>query len=47
MRKLVCLALVLANTQLAAMENPWYTQGKFTPVERLEFTITNTLDTGR
>ena len=47
MRSLCFLVLILASGQLAAEESPWYTQGKFEPVERLEFTIVNTLDIDR
>ena len=47
MRRLCFLVLILASGQLAAEESPWYTQGKFEPVERLEFTIVNTLDIDR
>ena len=47
MRTLSCLVLILASGHLAAAEHPWYTQGKFEPVERLEFTISNTLDFDR
>jgi hypothetical protein len=42
-----CLLLVLASGQLGAAGHPWYTQGNFEPVERLEFTISNTLDIDR
>ena len=47
MRVLYCLFLVLASGQLAAADQPWSVEGKFATVERLEFTITNTLDIDR
>jgi hypothetical protein len=47
MRSLCFLALALAYSPLAAEQKPWYEQGNFRPVERLEFTIVNTLDIDR
>ena len=47
MRKLIFAFLILLSCQLQAAENPWYTQGKFKPLQRLEFTVSNTLDFDR
>ena len=44
-RLFVLLAFVALNAN--AEEGPWYTQGNFHPTQRLEFTITNTLDFDR
>ena len=47
MRNLILAILVLIPGYSGATENPWYTQGKFEPSQRLEFTLTNTLDFDR
>lgn len=47
MKMLYCLALVMASAPLVASDHPWYEQGNFAPVERLSFTITNTMDIDR
>jgi len=39
--------LVLACWPANADEGPWYEQGKFRPVQRLEFTLSNTLELDR
>lgn len=47
MRNLFLAILILAPWHTMAAESPWYTQGNFKPVQRLEFTLTNTLDFDR
>ena len=47
MRHLVFTLLLLVPWHLDATENPWYTQGKFKPMQRVEFTLSNTLDFDR
>jgi len=46
-RNLFLAILILAPWQSLAGESPWYSQGKFKPVQRLEFTLSNTLDFDR
>ena len=46
-RNLLLIILIIAPWHLCAGENPWYTQGKFKPLQRLEFTLSNTLDFDR
>jgi len=41
------ILLVFAFAHTIAEENPWYSQGKFHPAQRLEFTLSNTLDFDR
>lgn len=43
----LCAFLILASWQISAGESPWYTQGNFEPLKRLEFTLSNTLDFDR
>ena len=43
MRHLVFAFLILVPGLSNATENPWYTQGKFEPSQRLEFTLSNNL----
>jgi hypothetical protein len=47
MRILLFSILIIAPWHSGAAENSWYTQGKFKPLQRLEFTLTNTLDFDR
>ncbi len=47
MLRLFLVILLLAPWQLRAGEQAWYTQGNFKPVQRLEFTLVNTLDFDR
>ena len=47
MRNLFFAILILIPWQTMAGESPWYTQGNFKPVLRLEYTLTNTLDFDR
>jgi len=47
MRHLILAILILAPWHLSAGEDAWYKQGKFEPVQRLEFTLSNTLDFDR
>jgi hypothetical protein len=47
MRYILFAALVFASWHLSAGERPWYTQGKFKPTQRLEFTLSNNLDINR
>jgi hypothetical protein len=47
LRNLLCAILALASWQTSAGEQPWYTQGNFKPGQRLEFTLSNTLDFDR
>jgi hypothetical protein len=42
-RKLILAGLIVIPVFAAATEPPWYTQGKFKPLQRLEFTLTNNL----
>jgi len=47
MQRLLFAILLLVPWQLCAEVRPWYTQGNYKPVERLEFTLKNTLDFDR
>jgi len=47
MRNLLFAIMVLVPMHLSGDENPWYVQGKFEPMTRLEFTLSNTLDFDR
>ena len=47
LRNLLLIILIIAPWHLSAVDNPWYTQGKFKPVQKLEFTLSNTLDFDR
>ena len=47
MRFIILVLLVFASWFASAAEGPWYTQGKFRPLQRLEFTLSNTLDFDR
>ena len=47
MKLLVTMMLALVALRLWAGEKPWYIQGNFEPVKRLEFTLVNTLDIDR
>jgi hypothetical protein len=39
--------LGIASWHVGAGERDWYTQGNFEPLQRLEFTLSNTLDFDR
>ncbi|MGD9264815.1 MAG: DUF4861 family protein [Lysobacterales bacterium] len=47
MRVFLVATLLLAPLCVNAGDYPWYEQGNFKPAERLEFTLTNTLDFDR
>jgi len=48
MRNLLSLLLAITAFSISAKgQDPWYTQGEFTPEFRMEFTITNPLDIDR
>ena len=47
LRNLLLTILITASWHLSAGERAWYVQGKFTPVQRLEFTLSNKLDFDR
>ncbi len=48
MQILVFTLLIVTFWQVHAGENDlWYTQGKFKPEQRVEFTISNNLDVDR
>ncbi len=47
MRNLLFAILILASCHLGAEQSPWYVQGNFKPVQRLEFTVSNSLDFDR
>jgi hypothetical protein len=44
---IVGVTLTIASWPTNAAESSWYTQGKFQPAQRLEFTLSNTLDFDR
>jgi len=46
-RSAFSILLVMIASFASAQEAPWYTQGKFHPAQRLEFTLSNTLDFDR
>jgi len=46
-KSLFTVLLVFASWNASAEERSWYLQGDFQPAQRLEFTITNTLDFDR
>ena len=47
MRILLVTSLMIASLQARAAEYAWYLQGNFHPTQRLEFTLSNTLDFDR
>ena len=48
MRTLITILLIISSLGVRAGDQyPWYTQGKFKPEARLEFTVSNTLDLDR
>jgi len=48
MRNLVLLLLLSASFSISTNgQDPWYTQGKFEPTQRMEFTVSNPLDIDR
>ncbi|HEC41474.1 MAG TPA: DUF4861 domain-containing protein [Bacteroides sp.] len=48
MRTLIIILLIISSLGVRAGDQyPWYTQGKFKPGTRLEFTVSNTLDIDR
>ncbi|NNE45255.1 MAG: DUF4861 family protein, partial [Rhodothermales bacterium] len=47
MRYLTLVSAALASHCVLAGDSPWYEQGNFRPVQRLEFTLSNSLDFDR
>jgi len=43
----LCVLLIFSSWYASAEEITWYVQGNFHPTQRLEFTISNTLDLDR
>jgi len=47
LKRALSVLLVFASWHAGAAESPWYTQGKFHPTQRLEITLSNSLDFDR